>query len=104
MPAQARNQAVDLELAFVVDASGSIDDDETFYSYDPEDYPEDGTLYSDSGSSPYYDIQAQSLGGEPLKNLTTIRVTITPKGEKSEAARQNRTVVLNFIRSTKYNE
>jgi hypothetical protein len=29
MPAQARNQAVDLELAFVVDASGSIDDDET---------------------------------------------------------------------------
>ena len=82
---------------------GSIDVNETFYSYDPEDYPIDGEPYQDNEASPYYDIQAQSLGGVPLRNLTTIQVSFTPKGE-NEAARARRTIVLNFVRSTKYNK
>jgi prepilin-type N-terminal cleavage/methylation domain-containing protein len=54
--------------------------------------------------SPYYDIQAQALGGVPLENLTTIQITVTPKGEKSASALQRRRVVFNLIRSTKYNK
>ena len=77
-----------------------------FYTYDEGNYPtkDNNSTTIQDNTSPYYDIQAKALGGEPLRNLTTIQVTITPKGEKSESARQNRTVVLNFIRSTKYNE
>ena len=85
---------------------GSIDVNETFYSYDPEDYPdnEGNEPFWDNETSPYYRIQAQSLGGVPLRNLTTIQVTLTPKGEKNDAARARRTIVLNFVRSTKYNK
>jgi prepilin-type N-terminal cleavage/methylation domain-containing protein len=78
-----------------------------FYTYDPDGYPtdmgEDRKTIQDN-TSPYYDIEAQALGGEPLKNLTTIQITLTPKGEKSVAATARRTIVLNYIRSTKYNE
>ena len=80
----------------------TIDENETFYSYDLDDYPEDGVPDTDN-TSPYYDIEAQALGGVPLKNLTTIQVTLTPKGENT-AATARRTIVLNYIRSTKYNE
>ncbi len=78
--------------------------DDDFYVYDTENYPEDGTPCPDIATSPYYDIQAQSLGGVPLRNLTTIQVTLTPKGERNDAATARRTLVLNYIRSTKYNE
>ena len=85
---------------------GSIDASETFYSYDPEDYPDNvgNEPFWDNETSPYYRIQAQSLGGVPLRNLTTIQVSLTPKGEKTDAARARRTIVLNFVRSTKYNK
>ena len=78
-----------------------------FYTYDPDDYPtdmgEDRKTIQDN-TSPYYDIEAQALGGVPLKNLTTIQITLTPKGEISESAAARRTIVLNLVRSTKYNE
>ena len=77
---------------------------EDFYIYDSEDNPMVGTVCPDIATSPYYDIQAQALGGVPLKNLTTIQITLTPKGEISESAAARRTIVLNYIRSTKYNE
>jgi prepilin-type N-terminal cleavage/methylation domain-containing protein len=77
---------------------------EDFYIYDAENYPTTGTACPDIATSPYYDIQAQALGGEPLRNLTTIQVTLTPKGEKSAAATARRSIVLNFVRSSKYNE
>ena len=78
-------------------------EDEDFYIYDSQNYPMVGPSCENLVDSPYYDIQAQALGGEPLKNLTTIQVTLTPKGE-NEAATARRTIVLNFVRSTKYNE
>ncbi len=77
-------------------------DYDSFYKYDDEGYPIDGDISWDNESSPYYNIQTQSRGGVPLKNLTTIEVTITPKGEKSETARKNRAIVLNYIRSSTY--
>jgi prepilin-type N-terminal cleavage/methylation domain-containing protein len=82
----------------------SVDADapDSFYQYDSEKYPIDGM--PDNATSHYYDIQARSLGKTPLKNLTTIQVTLTPKGEKNTATQARRTVVLNFIRSTKYND
>ena len=75
---------------------------DSFYKYDDEGYPVDGDIIWDNEASPYYSIQTLSRGGVPLKNLTTIEVTITPKGEKSEAARKNRTIVLSYIRSSTY--
>jgi prepilin-type N-terminal cleavage/methylation domain-containing protein len=79
-----------------------------FYTYDPDGYPTDmgdgARITIQDNTSPYYDIEAQALGGKPLKNLTTIQVTLTPKGEKSVAATARRTIVLNYIRSTKYNK
>jgi prepilin-type N-terminal cleavage/methylation domain-containing protein len=74
-----------------------------FYIYDSQNYPMVGTACENLVDSPYYDIQAQALGGVPLKNLTTIQITVTPRGE-NEAATAGRTIVLNYIRSTKYNE
>jgi prepilin-type N-terminal cleavage/methylation domain-containing protein len=79
-----------------------------FYTYDPDGYPTDMGVGNrktiEDNTSPYYHIEAQALGGEPLKNLTTIQITLTPKGEKSVAATARRTIVLNYIRSTKYNK
>ena len=102
-----------IEDIYIKDINSDINSDNNtlsepnFYTYDSDGYPTDmgeARVTIQDNTSPYYDIEAQALGGVPLKNLTTIQVTITPKGEKSESARQNRTVVLNFIRSTKYNE
>jgi prepilin-type N-terminal cleavage/methylation domain-containing protein len=75
-----------------------------FYTYDPENYPTNNGATIQDNTSHYYDIQAQAQGGEPLRNLTTIQVTLTPKGEKSASATARRTLVFNFVRSTKYNE
>jgi prepilin-type N-terminal cleavage/methylation domain-containing protein len=73
-----------------------------FFKYNSVGLPIDGDPQWDNETSRYYNIQARSLGGEPLTNLTTIEVTITPKGEKSEAARARKTIVLNYIRSSTY--
>ena len=102
----AEDRIEDFYIKDIKPGSDNLPEQENFYTYDAEDYPsnEGNEPFWDNETSPYYRIQAQSLGGVPLRNLTTIQVTITPKGEKSESARQNRTVVLNFIRSTKYNE
>jgi prepilin-type N-terminal cleavage/methylation domain-containing protein len=78
-----------------------------FYTYDSNGYPTDmgdARKTIQDNTSPYYDIEAQALGGVPLKNLTTIQITLTPKGEKNESATARRTIVFNFVRSTKYNE
>ena len=74
-----------------------------FYIYDSQNYPMVGPTCENLVDSPYYDIQAQALGGVPLRNLTTIQVTLTPKGEINTATQERRTIVLNYIRSTKYN-
>lgn len=102
----AEDQIESLYIQNIKPGSDSFDC-EDFYRYDSENYPIDGVPCPDNASmpfSPYYDMQAQALGGVPLKNLTTIEVTLTPKGEKNEAARARRTLVLNFVRSSKYNE
>jgi prepilin-type N-terminal cleavage/methylation domain-containing protein len=85
------------------------EDDFYIYEKDPKNpsddrkYPMVGTTCEGLVDSPYYDIEAQARGGEPLKNLTTIQITLTPNGENT-AATARRTIVLNFVRSTKYNE
>jgi len=100
----AEEQIEDFYIQDITYESDDVDNPNSFYKYDIEEFPVDGTLYQDNSTSPYYGIEARSLGGVPLKNLTTIEVTITPKGEKSEGLKQRRAIVLNFIRSTKYNE
>jgi prepilin-type N-terminal cleavage/methylation domain-containing protein len=78
------------------------DYDDSFFKYDNNGLPEDGDIKWDNETSSYYRIRSQALGGTPFPMLTTIQVTIIPKGEKNDAARQRRTVVLNYIRSTRY--
>jgi prepilin-type N-terminal cleavage/methylation domain-containing protein len=73
-----------------------------FYKYNAVGLPITGDPFWDNDTSPYYKIRFQSLGGVPLINLTTIEVTLTPKGEKSEAAIARRTLVLNYVRSSTY--
>ena len=75
---------------------------DSFYKYDNTGHPIDGNIYWDNETSPYYNIQTRSLGGVPLTNLTTIEVTLTPKGEKSDADIAKRTIVFNYIRSSTY--
>jgi prepilin-type N-terminal cleavage/methylation domain-containing protein len=98
------NSAEDrLEDFYIKDIKPGIDNQpeqcegKDFYIYDSP-----GPICEDL-VSPYYDIQAQALGGVPLENLTTIQITVTPKGENT-AATARRTIVFNFVRSTKYNE
>jgi prepilin-type N-terminal cleavage/methylation domain-containing protein len=102
----AENLIEDFYIKDIKPDSVNLPELEDFYSYDSEDYPENkwNETFWDNETSPYYRIQAQSLGGEPLTNLTTIQVTLTPKGEKNEAAAARRTIVFNFVRSTKYNK
>ena len=76
--------------------------DDSFFKYNNNGLPEVGEIKWDNETSPYYRIGSQALGGTPLSMLTTIQVTIIPKGEKNDAARQRRTVVLNYIRSNRY--
>ncbi len=78
------------------------EDYDSFYKYNSVGLPIDGDPQWDNETSPYYKIRFQSLGGVPLINLTTIEVTLTPKGEKSEAATARRTLVLNYVRSSTY--
>jgi prepilin-type N-terminal cleavage/methylation domain-containing protein len=101
----AENLIEDFYIKDIKPDSVNLPELEDFYSYDSEDYPENkwNETFWDNETSPYYRIQAQSLGGEPLTNLTTIQVTLTPKGEKNEAVAR-RTIVFNFVRSTKYNK
>jgi prepilin-type N-terminal cleavage/methylation domain-containing protein len=100
----AEDRIEDFYMQDIKYSSIDLDDPDSFYKYDlVNESPADGKPIQDN-TSPYYDIEAKSLGGKPLKNLTTIQITLTPKGEKSAAAVQRRTIVLNFIRSSKYNE
>jgi prepilin-type N-terminal cleavage/methylation domain-containing protein len=75
---------------------------DSFFKYNNTGLPVTGDIFLDDESSPYYNISSQALGGTPFPMLTTIQVTIIPKGEKNDAARQRRTVVLNYIRSNRY--
>jgi prepilin-type N-terminal cleavage/methylation domain-containing protein len=76
--------------------------DDSFFEY-KGDLPTTGIIHWDNDTSPYYKISSQALEGDPgLEMLTTIQVKIIPKGEKNDAARERRTVVLNYIRSSRY--
>ena len=100
----AEDRIEDFYMQDIKYSSVDLDDPDSFYKYDVNNYPADGKPIQDN-TSPYYDIEAKSLGGvPPLRYLTTIQVTITPKGEKSESAKARRTLVLNFIRSSQYNK
>jgi len=91
-----------IEEIYMKDILPTSYDLDPFFVYNTAKEPIDGLPVWDNNTSPYYKIRSQSFGGTPSKMLTTIKVAIIPKGEKNDAARTRRTVVLEYIRSTRY--
>ncbi|GEM_PF-1378626 len=94
----AEDRIEDLYIKEILPTSENLD---PFYNYNAALEPIDGDVFIDN-TSPYYRVEYQSLGGDPLDMLTTIQVTVIPKAEGDEAAVAKRTLVVNYIRSNRY--
>ena len=94
----AEDRMEDLFIREVLPTSENLD---PFYKINAALEPVDGDLFTDD-TSPYYSVEFQSFGGEPLDLLTRIQVTIIPKAEGGEEAEERKTIVLNYIRSVRY--
>jgi len=92
----------EIEDLYMRDILSTSDNYDPFFAYDDNEMPTTGEISLDNDNSPYYTIQSQAFGGTPSEMLTTIKVTITPKGEKSEAATARRAVTLEYVRSNRY--
>jgi len=94
----AEDRIEDLYIKDIMPTSENLD---PFYKYSAALEPIEGNLFTDN-TSPYYRVEYQALGGEPLDMLTTIQVTVIPKAEGNEEAVEKRTLVVNYIRSNRY--
>ena len=65
---------------------------------DPDGQVQDATLID----SPTHFVQYRIIPDAPLRNLVTIQVRTSPRGEASADQRQKRQVSFSYIRSTRY--
>jgi type II secretory pathway pseudopilin PulG len=65
---------------------------------DPDGQKQDATIIE----SPTHFVQYRIIPDSPLRNLVTIQVLTTPRGEASEEKRQKRQVAFSYIRSTRF--
>ena len=75
--------------------------EDLFYKNDGAGEPIEGDIFVDN-TSPYCRVKYQALGGEPLDMLTTIQVTVIPKAERDEETVEKKTLVVNYVRSNRY--
>ena len=65
---------------------------------DPDGQKQDATIID----SPTHFVQYRIIPDSPTRNLVTIQVLTTPRGEASEEKRQKRQVTFSYIRSTRF--
>lgn len=94
----AEDRMEDLFIKDILPTSETLD---PFYKYNAALEPIDGDLYVDD-TSPYYRVEYQSFGADPLEMLTTVRVRVIPKAEGDNETRDRRTITVNYIRSIRY--
>ncbi len=94
----AEDRIEDLYIKDILPTSENLD---PFYKYDEALEPIDGNTFVDD-TSPYYRVEYQSLGADPLEMLTTIQVTVFPKAEGSTEKMEKRKIQLSYIRSIRY--
>jgi len=94
----AEDRMEDLFIKDILPTSENLD---PVYKYNAALEPIEGDLFVDD-TSPYYRVEYQALGGEPMAMLTTLRVRVIPKAEGDNETRDKRTITVNYVRSNRY--